>query len=127
MEKISIESTYDTPYIEFDPDGGNLIIEGRLIPEDPGILFDPLLRWLNNYFKDPQKKTVLNVRLEYLNSSSSKYITGILLIMAKHFTAGNDIEVNWYYEDDDETILEMGEHYKEMLEVPIKLIPFIDE
>ncbi len=127
MEKIIIEQTYNTPFVDFNPNTGVLSIEGKLIPEDPGIFFNALYKWLNDYFDKPKEKTVLNVKLEYLNSSSSKYITGILHIMESHFTEGNDIEVNWYYEEDDETIYEMGDHYKSSLELPINLISFIEE
>ncbi len=127
MEKLTIEKTNNTPYIDFDPEKGIFNIEGRSIPEDPGKFYNDLYKWLNDYFTDPKKKTYLHIKLEYLNSSSSKYITGLLHIMERNHTEGKDAEINWHYEEDDETIMEMGEHYKSSLEIPINLISFIEK
>jgi hypothetical protein len=33
--------------------------------------------------------------------------------------------VNWYYEEDDEAILSLGEHYKSSLKIPFNLIEYI--
>jgi hypothetical protein len=34
----------------------------------------------------------------------------------------NEAVVNWYYEEDDEDMLEAGEDYDEIIELPFRLI-----
>ena len=36
--------------------------------------------------------------------------------------AGNDVNINWYYEEDDEDMLEAGEDYQAIIKVPFKMI-----
>ena len=40
MEKLEIERKSNTPAVIFDPETGNLKIEGRSIPENPGDFYD---------------------------------------------------------------------------------------
>ena len=35
---------------------------------------------------------------------------------------GNPVEVNWYYEEDDEDMFEAGEDYQSIIRVPFKMI-----
>jgi hypothetical protein len=35
---------------------------------------------------------------------------------------GNKITINWYYEQDDEDMLEAGEDYQAIISVPFKMI-----
>jgi len=34
----------------------------------------------------------------------------------------NEVEVNWYYEEDDEDMLEAGEDYESIIRVPFKMM-----
>ncbi len=81
MKRIFIEGTRQTPYIEFDLNG-HFKIKGRSIHENPSAFFDPLIVWVKEYIKKPQETTLLNIELEYFNSSSSRYI----LLILQHLT-----------------------------------------
>jgi hypothetical protein len=37
-------------------------------------------------------------------------------------SSGNEAVVNWFYEEDDEDMLEAGEDYDEIIELPFRLI-----
>ncbi len=39
---------------------------------------------------------------------------------------GNEIVINWYYEEDDEDMLEAGEDYQSIINVPFKMIEMQD-
>ena len=36
--------------------------------------------------------------------------------------SGNQLVINWYYEQDDEDMLEAGEDYQAIINVPFKMI-----
>ncbi|MBN2481094.1 MAG: DUF1987 domain-containing protein [Bacteroidales bacterium] len=125
MKKLVLKKTNNTPGIEFDPDEGLMKIEGRSIPENPGDFFDPLIEWLDEYYKTSLETTRFDINLEYVNSGSSKYLLGIFRILKKKHDDGKKCVINWYYEEDDEAIYSLGEHYKNTIKVPFNLIEFI--
>ena len=125
MKELVIQKTNNTPGINFDPEAGLMKIEGRSIPENPGDFFDPLIEWLEEYYKNPVEITRFEMNLEYVNSGSSKYLLGIFRILKKKHDAGKKCAISWYYEEDDEAIFGLGEHYKNTIKVPFNLIEYI--
>lgn len=126
MEPILIEGTPKTPSVKFDPEKGVIEIKGRSIPENSIEFYKPLVDWLEFYAKDPLKKTLVNVQLEYFNTSSSKCILDVFKKLEAIHKANNDVVINWYYEEDDEDMLEAGEDYESIIRVPFKMIEIGD-
>jgi hypothetical protein len=124
MEDFFIKRTFNTPEIEFKPSEGILRIEGRSIPEDPGEFYDIIILKLEDYFRNPQVLTRIDIKLEYVNSGSSKYMLEMFRIVKLNFDKGKDCVVNWFYEEDDESIHELGEHYKNTIKIPFKMFDF---
>jgi hypothetical protein len=122
MKNLVIEKTFNSPHVNFNTRTGIMHIEGRSIPEDPGDFFGQIYDWIEEYFENPAELTKFEIQLDYINSGSSKYLLEFFRRIKKKYDAGNDVIVNWYYEEDDESVLELGEHYKENVEIPIKLI-----
>jgi hypothetical protein len=124
MEDFFIKRTFNTPEITLKPSEGILTIEGRSIPEDPGEFYDIVILKLEDYYRNPQILTRIDIKLEYVNSGSSKYMLEIFRIIKLNFDKGNDCLVNWFYEVDDESILELGQHYKNTIKIPFKMVDF---
>jgi len=122
MKELVIEKTVKTPFVNFDAESGILKIIGRSIPENPEDFYSKLLDWVNEYFKSPQSETLVNVQLEYINSGSSKFILDFFYLFQDYKTKGNSCKINWYYEEDDEAVLELGKHYQTIIDVPFKLV-----
>lgn len=126
IQHIIIEKTSNTPYFELNEASGYIKLEGRAIPENPADFFDPVVSAIDKYFQHPQSKTRFDMNLEYINSGSSKFLLSIFRDLQKYGTKGNDLLVNWYYEEDDEDLYSLGEHYKETIKLKINLIEYID-
>lgn len=122
MEKLVIEGTPKTPTINFDFNGGVLEIKGRSIPENSIEFYKPLVEWLEKYAGQPQSKTNINIQLEYFNTSSSKCILDVFKKLESIHKNGSEILINWHYEQDDEDMLEAGEDYQAIINVPFKMI-----
>lgn len=122
MDSIFIEGTPKTPNINFDQDKGSLLLKGRSIPENSIEFYKPLVDWLEAYSSSPKPKTVCDVQLEYFNTSSSKCLLDLFKKMESMSKNGNEIVINWYYEEDDEDMLEAGEDYQSIINVPFKMI-----
>jgi len=125
MKELIISKSINTPGITFNPESGVMKIEGRSIPENPGDFFDPLIEWLDEYFNNAVEITRFDMNLEYVNSGSSKYLLGIFRILKKKHDEGKACSINWFYEEDDEAIFSLGEHYKNTVKIPFNLIEYI--
>ena len=122
MEKLTIEGTPKTPTISFDYGTGTLEIKGRSIPENSIEFYKPLVESLEKYAGKPQSATAVNIQLEYFNTSSSKCILDVFKKLEAIHKGGSQITINWYYEQDDEDMLEAGEDYQAIINVPFKMI-----
>lgn len=122
MKEYVKEKTQKTPYINFNLNEGSIEISGRSIPENPESFYSDLFTWLDEYTKSPGKTTVINIQLEYINSGSSKFILEFFQQIQEFYQKGNECKINWYYEEDDEAVLELGKHYQSILNVPVHLI-----
>ena len=126
MEPIIIEGTPKTPSIKFDAKDGVFEIKGRSIPENSVEFYKPLNEWLDNYMQIPLDKTIVNIRLEYFNTSSSKCILDVFKRLEAIHRSKHDVEINWFYEEDDEDMLEAGEDYDSIIKVPFKMVEIVE-
>ena len=126
MEPINIEGSPKTPSIKFDIEKGILEIKGRSIPENSIEFYKPLVDWLDEYAKDPVKKTQVNIHLEYFNTSSSKCILDVFKKLEAIHKAKYDVVIFWYYEEDDEDMLEAGEDYESIIRIPFKMVEIVE-
>lgn len=118
MEDISLTPTQKTPMVHFQA-SGKLELKGRSIPENSLEFYKPLNDWLDAYAKNPSQETSVHVQLEYFNTSSSKCL---LDFFKRLESISGKVTVLWYYEQDDEDMLEAGEDYEAIISVPFKMI-----
>lgn len=119
MEKIVIqEELKNCPGIVYCTEDNTLEISGRSIPENPELIFRKLDIWITDHFVKNQSLNV-NVKLEYINSGSSKYLYEILKKLTIYANTGNKLVIRWMYEEDDEAMLELGEHYRDTAGIPL--------
>lgn len=111
MNNIHIESTDVTPLIYLSTKEESKI-EGKAIPEDSVAFFKPLFTWAEIVVMD---KLILNVNLEYFNTSVSKQLMNFFQALEANKNI-SDITINWNYEEGDEEIQESGEIYQELLD-----------
>jgi len=122
METIIREGTPKTPYVRMDGENGVIEIKGRSIPENSVEFYKPLIEWLDRYTNAPFDLTSVNIQLEYFNTSSSKCILDIFKKLELAYKKGNKVEINWYYEEDDEDMFEAGEDYQSIISIPFKMV-----
>ncbi len=125
MESLFIEGTAKTPAVRFDGDQGLIEIKGRSIPENSIEFYKPLVDWLEKYTKTPKSQTKVNIQLEYFNTSSSKCILDVFKKLETIHKSNNEVAINWYYEEDDEDMLEAGEDYESIIRIPFKMIEIV--
>ncbi len=122
MDTINIQATDKSPEIKSSHDEGLIEIKGRSHPENAVEFYKPLMKWIDDYVQNPSPKTVVNIELEHFNTSSSKCILDILKRLEILKKVQKEVLVNWYYEMDDEEMLEAAEIYRTMVDIPFELI-----
>lgn len=127
MKVITIEATPKTPAVNFNAEQGVIEIRGRSIPENSVEFYQPLLDWLDEYTEKFSQPTMVHLQLEYFNTSSSKCILDVFKRLEALHKKRNNVLINWYYEEDDEDMLEAGEDYQSIINVPFKMIEIPSE
>ena len=118
MSTIQLEGTAKTPRVAFHDSPLSMEISGRSIPENSIAFYTPLLEWVDEHLKAGDAVDV-SIRLEYFNTSSSKCLMDLLKRVEQ---SAAEATVLWYYEEDDEDMLEAGEDYDAIIDMPFRLI-----
>ncbi len=105
-----------------DATTGIFEIKGKSLPEDAIQFYRPLEKYIEHYIKSPCQRTIFNLRLEYLNSSSAKKLVEIISQVEKLPRAGYEVELNWYYREEDQEMLEEGEEFARMTDLKVNLL-----
>lgn len=123
MQPLNITATEDTPEIVFNGETNELIISGRSLPEDVTTFYTPVFEWLKAFAETETPTTSFKFKLEYFNTASSKIILDILMKLEDMMESKNSqINIEWYYFESDDDMLEAGEEYKDLVEIPFNLI-----
>ena len=121
MKELLIEPTPESLGVRLK--SGLLEFSGRSIPEDPMKLFAPILEWIEEYVKNPPASTDVNLKFEYINTSSSKHLLNILETLNKGYDKKtNNMQITWSYEIGDDDMYELGKFIESMIDIPMNYI-----
>lgn len=121
MEELRFAPTKNTPEIVLLPEG-LIRIRGRSIHENAVDFFAPVENWISGYILSPADVTSVEMSLEYFNSSSAKIFVSLLQKITYVTLRHKKFIINWYYEEGDEDILERGEYFASILDVPVNFV-----
>jgi hypothetical protein len=122
-----IEGNGQRPTVIIDKDKGLIELSGSSIMENPLEVFIPVFNKIAEYVDSPRPKTTVNLKLTYFNTSSSKLLLDLIQnLEAVHAQGKSDIKVYWYYHEDDENMMEIGEDFAMLCNVPIEILPMVE-
>ncbi len=127
MNPLVIQETIDSPYVCLDKEKNIFEIKGKSLPENVNIFYQPIIDWFSDYFKNSNPETVINFKLDYLNTASSKALLSLLLVVEDAVKNGINASVKWYYEEDDEDMKDIGEEYSDIIQIPFEIIQIDNE
>ena len=129
MRELIIESTSNSPKVVFEPGNSRFEISGESRPENVSAFYKPILDWIKEFESASEKMTKqmnspfeFNFNLDYFNSTSAKFILDFCKKLGKLYAQGHKIIVRWYYEEDDEDMLEVGREMSRMAKMPFEYI-----
>lgn len=120
MDNLFIEPTHKTPRVQLNMDTGEFVISGRSIPEDAREFYGPIKKWLNDYFHRDIENTTFLFEIYYFNTASSKMILDIFYMVKNAVEKKIPVKVIWGVEKNDEEMLEAGEDYAAIVNIPFE-------
>ena len=122
LKRLEIKGTPLTPEVLFDNITGILEIKGRSIRNNVQDFFPEILDWIKDYSANPLPETTINIHLEYIQTAAFKIMLDAFLIFKQMHITGKKVVVNWYFEEDDNDILETGVDYSTVSGIPFNMI-----
>lgn len=124
MDNFYVEASATSPEVDFRFDQRLLTLKGESYPENAAAFYAPVVQQLRAYLDSCSGEAITaNIALAYFNSSSTKMLFSIFDALDQAAQAGNDVIVNWYHDEEDETIFEFGEE----LQADFTAIQFNDQ
>lgn len=125
MKSLVINTEIDTPYypeVCFNAESGVCELSGESYMEEAYKFYLPLINWIKEFVLNEDRPLILNIKLIYFNTSSSRLILDILDVLKKLKDDGHDIKVNWYYDPDDSDVKDEVEDFEIESGMDIELI-----
>jgi hypothetical protein len=119
---LAIKETIFTPSVKVLSEEHRIVISGQSRLEDPAQFYEKLTAVLDSNINEIKTYLSIDFMLSYLNSSSSKWLFHILKSIRNNFQGKKLITINWYYEEDDDSMLEAGEVFQSLLNMPFNII-----
>jgi len=117
MNNLKMPSTDRTPEIDFDFGNNHLILRGESYPEDAFSFYKPVFEVLDDYLVQLGTGGCrFDFEIIYFNSSSAKAIMTLFEKLDAAAAGGASVTIVWHYDEEDDTMQELGEEFGEDLE-----------
>ena len=117
MNNLKMPSTDRTPEIDFDFGNNHLILRGESYPEDAFSFYKPVFEVLDDYLVQLGTGSCrFDFEIIYFNSSSAKAIMTLFEKLDAAAADGASVTIVWHYDEEDDTMQELGEEFGEDLE-----------
>ena len=118
---LILSSTKETPSVVLDAQNNTFAFSDTSWPEDAQKFYEPIIQWVENYFKNPNPNTVFEFRMNYFNTSSAKQFAKLLSVIQK-YSQTNSVKVVWFYQKDDLDMLKAGNRYAKLLKMNFETV-----
>ena len=102
METLNIIETKVTPAVYCDSVKQIISFSGRSLPDEAASFYQPIVKWIEEFEPIPESILQIEFKLDYLNTSSSKWILDILYKIEKLRYKNISIDIKWFYPANDE-------------------------
>lgn len=115
MTNIFIPASASSPEVDFRFDERQLSLKGEAYPENAALFWGEIIAALRHFIErdTAQEPIVVNVSLAYFNSSSTKMLFSLFSALNEKAASGTRVILNWFYDEEDDTIYEFGQELRE--------------
>ena len=87
---------------------GKFEMGGISLPENIFDIFNPVTKWLNEYFIAYNQPTTINMYFEYLNTASSRTLMKIIQDLNVMIENNSEVNIHWHFQTGDYDMKEFG-------------------
>jgi len=115
MDNLFIAASPSSPEVDFRFSERQLSIKGESYPENAAQFWGDIISSLRQFLAHDGDTAALtvNVALSYFNSSSTKMLFSLFGALNEKARSGSEIILNWYHDEEDDTIFEFGQELQE--------------
>jgi hypothetical protein len=113
QKNLTLAPTQSTPAVSTDWDKGLLVMTGESYPENTYEIFDSIIEWVEEFLRTEDRPLDLQLRLNYLNTSSIRAMIDIFDRLQAAADEGKAIAVSWFYDSRNPRSAELAEEFKE--------------
>jgi hypothetical protein len=121
-KRFHIDRTETSPQVDLDLESGSIEFIGRSLPYNSEQFYARVYRWLDEYLQEPKDETTVNLKLDYLDTSSSKHLYNIFQKLDAISERGQKVQVNWHFESGDDEMAETGKDYQSFFRLDFTFI-----
>lgn len=99
-----------------------MVMSGESYPENSFELYDQLIQWINSYLNSSKQSLTLELNLNYLNTSSIRFMIDIFDLLESAFEDGKEVLVQWMFDDRNPRSSELGAEFKEDYSFPFLIL-----
>lgn len=122
---LSLEGNNKNPDLIFDLNNGIIKISGRSTMIHPQNFYPSVINLIEEYVKNPNTETILEIDLEYYNSLTKRFLLRIVELISRIELKRNHVAtINWHYDPDDEGIAYDIKLFSQIIEFRINAITY---
>ena len=111
MRTFNIEGGLKSPQVYIDESKNIVEISGNSTLTDTNWFYSNLLKWILAFNLGENQTKTVNIRLQRMNRSSSKWLT-LIFNQVKNLIPTCNFEINWYFDNNNQNLLNFGQYLK---------------
>ena len=107
MKDLLITASATSPLVHFK-NNGDIQMSGKIILDQNSEFWGQISQWIDQYKSNKPSTTIVNIQIDYLNSSSLKELNKFLILIASISSSESDLYIGWHYNETDIYMREIG-------------------
>jgi hypothetical protein len=121
MNDLIIAGSVSSPAVRLDADRGSMELSGESYPQNAFDFFAPIIDWAHQFLRERPDPLILELRLSYLNTSSTKCVIDLLDLLENAYRIGRSVRVTWYCDKENDRAREAAEEFREDVTLPFEI------
>ena len=124
MADIIFKKTHNTPKVFLTSSEGICEISGPSYANHISEIYTAVLAWIEEEIPFCTDKIDFIFNFELLNSVSYKFIIEMIMRLNDFVKEGKNIQVKWYYAENDDDMYSTGKDLSDLFELPFEIKKF---
>jgi len=121
MNDLIIPGSVSSPTVRLDAARGTMELSGESYPQNAFDFFAPIIDWARQFLRESPSPLTLELRVSYLNTSSTKCVIDLLDLLEGAHKIGRRVQVVWYCDPENERAREAAEEFREDVTLPFEI------